>query len=296
MNERSLAYSEQDVLAQSVDATPITVAQENPGVVDSLLHPLAILIRKVLTRAGRMELDLILIDGEENIMQALEAGLEIHALYYSGGERLSPELLRKLPPGVNVHQVAKRTCKKLFENDKTSRVFAIARTPGTRSLESLLEIPRDIVALEDLTISGNIGAIIRTSMAFGVGGIVLLNANPVDIYDRRLIRASRGHIFSLPVVTATTTEFIRFCNQKDLRILVMETQAEHPVHEAVRLSRPLVIVFGSEKDGCSQTLMDAATLRVQIPTDSKVESLNVSTAAGIMLYNRSWFNIAQPRK
>ncbi len=156
----------------------------------------------------------MLIDDEENIMQALDAGLEIHSLYYSGGEMLSSALIQKLPSGVTVHEVAKRTCKKLFENDKISRVFAIARTPAAHSLDSLLETSRDLVALEDLTISGNIGAIIRSSLAFGIGGIVLLNAHPVDIYDRRLIRASRGHIFSLPVLTANTTELIRLCNQK----------------------------------------------------------------------------------
>ena len=96
---------------------------------------------------------------------------------------------------------------------------------------------RDIVALEDLTISGNIGAIVRSSLAFGIGGIVLLNAEPVDIYDRRLIRASRGHIFSLPVVTATTEELIRFCKQNDLPILVMAVQADHLVHEVASLPR-----------------------------------------------------------
>jgi tRNA G18 (ribose-2'-O)-methylase SpoU len=297
MNERSLAHSEHEVvLTQPVNATPIPVAQENPGVVDSLLHPLASLIRKVLTRSGRMELNLMLIDDEENIVQALNAGLEIHSLCYSGGEMLSLELIRKLPSGVTVHEVAKRTCKKLFENDKISRVFAIARAPIARSLDSLLEIPRDIVALEDLTISGNIGAIIRTSLAFGAGGIVLLNAHPVDIYDRRLIRASRGHIFSLPVVTVTTPELIHFCNQKDLPILVMAAQADHLVDEVTILSQPLVIIFGSEKEGCSEALRTAATLQVQIPIEPKVESLNVSTAAGIMLYNRTWFKNPQARK
>ena len=297
MSQKTLAYSEQIVVpVQPLQANPTTVAQENPGVVDSLLHPVAILIRQVLTRSGRLELNLILIDDEENIMQALEAGVEIHSVCYSGGEMLSTELKRKLPVNVVIQEVAKRTCKKLFENDKVSRVFAVAHTPETRSLASLLQMPRDIVALEDLSISGNIGAIVRTSLAFGVGGIVLLNAEPIDIYDRRLIPASRGHIFSLPVVTATAAEFIRFCNQKDLPLLVMAAQSDHLVHEAACLSRPLMIALGSEKDGCSQTLMNAASLQVQIPTDSKVESLNVSTAAGIMLYNRAWFNIPHTRK
>jgi tRNA G18 (ribose-2'-O)-methylase SpoU len=68
------------------------------------------------------------------------------------------------------------------------------------------------------------------------------------------------------------------------------------VDEAAGISKRLPIAFGSEMDGRSQVLMDAATLRVQIPTQFSVESLNVSTAAGIMLYNRLWFNRSQVRR
>jgi TrmH family RNA methyltransferase len=294
MDRKSFAYSKQAVaVADPLNAASMTVAQENSGVVDSLLHPRAMLIRQVLTRPGRIEHDLILIDDEENIRQALDAGVEIHPLYYSGGETLSPQLIRKLSTSTSIHEVAKRTCKKLFENDKMSRVFAIAHTPALRRLDSLLETSRDIVALEDLTISGNIGAIIRTSLAFRAGGIVLLNAQPVDIYDRRLIRASRGHVFSLPIMTATTHEFIQFCKQRQLPILVMAVEADRGVQEVASLAGRLVIVVGSEKDGCSEALTDAAALRVQIPTDAKVESLNVSTVAGIVLYSRTWFNLPQ---
>ena len=292
MNEKCLAHSEQVVAAvPALQTRRAAGMQENRGVVDSLLHPLAILIRQVLTRTGRRELNLILIDDEENILQALDAGIAIHSVYYAGDEILSEELIRKLPFNVAIHEVAKRTCKKLFENDKISRVFAIAHTPETLGLDSLLEIRRDMVALEDLTISGNMGAIVRTSLAFGIGGIIFLNAEPVDIYDRRMIRASRGHIFSLPILTAVTEELIHFCQQKGFPILVMAAGADQLIQEAASLPGPLVIVFGSEKDGCSQTLMDAATLQVHIPTDSKVESLNVSTAAAVMLYSRTWFNI-----
>jgi TrmH family RNA methyltransferase len=239
---------------------------------------------------------MILIDDEENIIQALDAGVQIHSLYYSGGQVLSQQLIQILSPHTIIYEVAKRTCKKLFENDKVSRVFAIAHTPTTLSLNSLQDISRDIVALEDLTISGNIGAIVRTAVAFGIGGIVLLNANPVDVYDRRLIRASRAYIFSLPVITATTDEFIRFCKDKGFSLTIMDTQADYLVQEAVTLSNRFAIVFGSEKDGCSQVLQDAAMLQVQIPMSSRVESLNVSTPAAIMLYNRSWFNTPQVRK
>ena len=131
MTEKSLAYSKQEVaLDQPLNANHM-VLQETRGIVDSLLHPLALLIRQVLTRAGRLEHDLILIDDEENIIQALEAGVAIHSVYFSGDGMLSTKLMRKLPVHVGIHEVAKRTCKKLFENDKVSRVFAIAHTPAS---------------------------------------------------------------------------------------------------------------------------------------------------------------------
>ena len=275
--------------------SPATHAQENLGIIDSLLHPLALPIRQLLTRSGRQELNQILIDDEENILQALAAGVEIHSLYHSG-ERLSNVLMQKLPSNVMVHEVTRRTCKKLFENDKVSRVFAIAHQPPPLDLERLATVPRDIVALENLTIAGNIGSIIRTSVALGAGGVVLLNADPVDIYDRRIIRASRGYIFSLPIVTATTAGLINFCRRNGLPMLVMVARAENFLDKVASFSKRLVIIFGSEKDGCSQALMDAATLQVRIPTNPSVESLNVSTAAGIMLYNRNWFNNSLIRK
>lgn len=283
-----------DKPATAQDVSP-DHTQDDSGVVDSLLHPLAAMIRRVLTRAERKDLDLILIDDEENIAQALEAGVTLQSVFYAGDETLSESLRQQLPPDVTIHEVAKRTCKKLFENDKISRVFAIAETPPTLGLEALATIQQDIVVLEDVSISGNIGNIVRTSLALGIGGIVLLNMDPADVYDRRLIRASRGYLFSLPVVTATIEDLVAFCKQHDLPLLVTIPDADMLVHDIAALSRRLAIVFGSEKKGCSQALIDAAQLHVKIPTTAQVESLNVSAAAGITLYNRIQFNLATSR-
>jgi TrmH family RNA methyltransferase len=186
--------------------------------------------------------------------------------------------------------VAKRTTKKLFENDKISRIFAIAETPKPIGLEQLKTIPKDVVVLEDVSISGNIGNIIRTSLALGVGGMILLNMDPLDIYDRRLIRASRGYLFSLPVMTATTSELIAYCKQNKESLLVTSANAVKTVGEIASISERLLIVFGSEKEGCSPEIENAASLRMRIPINEKVESLNVSAAAGITLYNRIGFN------
>ncbi len=262
----------------------------NPFLVDSLNHPLAGPIRQLLTREGRRELNQILIDDEENILQALEAGVEIESVYYAGDEVISDTLRKKLTPGATIHEVAKRTTKKLFENDKISRIFAIAETPKPKSLELLKSIKRDVVVLEDLSISGNIGNIIRTSLALDLGGMILLNMDPLDLYDRRLIRASRGYMFSLPVMTAPTKDFLDYCKTHNETLLVTAMDAEKTVDEIASIPERLLLVFGSEKEGCSPEIEAAATMKARIPLNEKVESLNVSAAAGITLFQRIRFN------
>jgi len=262
----------------------------NPFFIDSLNHPLAGPIRKLLHRDGRREFNQILIDDEENILQALDAGVEVESVYYAGDEVISDTLREKLTPGATIHEVAKRTTKKIFENDKMSRIFAIAETPQPKSLDLLKTIKRDIVVLEDLTISGNIGNIIRTSLALDLGGMILLNMDLLDLYDRRLVRASRGYMFSLPIMTASTADFINYCKTNNETMLVTAMEAEKSVEEIASIQERLLIVFGSEKEGCTPEIEQAATLKMRIPISTKVESLNVSAAAGITLFNRVNFN------
>ena len=271
----------------SMSETPETF---DPNLIDSLLHPLAQPIRKLLTRSGRQELNKILIDDEENILQALDAGVEVDSVYFSGDDVVSDAVRKNLTAGATIHEVAKRTTKKLFENDKISRIFAIADMPKPLGLDSLKTIKKDIVVLEDLSISGNIGNITRTSLALGVGGILLLNMDPIDLYDRRLIRASRGYLFSLPMITATTVDFLDYCKKNNETLLVMDMQADKTVDEISTMPERLLIAFGSEKDGCSPEVEAAATMKVRIPISEKVESLNVSASAGITLFNRIGFN------
>lgn len=216
--------------------------------------------------------------------------MEVESVYYAGDEVISDELRNKLTPGATIHEVAKRTTKKIFENDKLSRIFAVAETPKPKGLELLQTIKRDIVVLEDLSISGNIGNIIRTSLALDLGGMILLNMDPLDLYDRRLIRASRGYMFSLPIMTASTADFLAYCKANNETLLVTAMEAEKSVEEIGSIPGRLLIVFGSEKEGCSPEIESAATLKARIPINTKVESLNVSAAAGITLFQRIQFN------
>jgi TrmH family RNA methyltransferase len=252
--------------------------------VDNLLHPLAVMIRELLGRSGSAR-DRIVIDDEDNVLQALAARLTIDTVFCSGDGAISERLLQRLPPAVPIHEIAPRTCKKIFDKERSSRVFAIAARPAALPLERLLETPRDIVMVDNLSISGNLGAIIRTSLALGAGGLVLLDG-PLDLYDRRVIRASRGYLFSLPMASASADELIAACARGRRPVLVMSPDGDTPVHQLAGLPGPLAIALGGEKAGCSRALVEAATWRVNIPMSPMVESLNVSAAAAITLFAR----------
>lgn len=258
-------------------------AQPGAELVDSLAHPLAVWLREVLNAAP--EPCRLIIDDEENILQALSAGVRVERVFHTEDQPVSWRLQRALPLGATYHTVAKRTSKKLFATSKLSRTFAVAQTRGAPLLDAFADLEKDIVALENPGISGNIGAIIRTAVAFGVGGLVLLDtaANP---YDRRLIRASRGHIFSLPVVKTTTQTFLAFCRRHHRPLVVAKPHASTPVESLADLPGHLALAFGNEKEGCSRALTEAADAHVSIRTAPPVESLNVSTAAAITLFQR----------
>jgi 23S rRNA (adenosine1067-2'-O)-methyltransferase len=153
-------------------------------------------------------------------------------------------------------------------------------------VDDLARFRGDIVVLEDLKIAGNIGAILRTSVALGVGAVVLLGENSPSLYDRRIVRASRGHVFSLPVLKTTPEAFLMFSRHHDVPLLVTSPHGGQNFHDIIKAPQRLAIAFGDEKSGCSETLLRAARFQVALPTTPVVESLNVSVTAGIVLYQR----------
>lgn len=257
------------------------------GVVDSLNHPLAIYLRRFLTRETRVDMQEIIVDDIENIEEALKAGIVFKKWFISGLNLHIPQTFYEKLSSVPLYEIAPRTCKKIFEHEKMSRIFAIADLPDTSVLaKQFSTTQRDIAVLDGVSITGNIGAMIRTATAFDLGGIVILNTHPTDIYDRRIIRASRGHIFKLPMASASLEEFLVFCKKYHFKTLAATPQAKQTVDQIASVSDKLAIILGSEKQGCSDELKQSADVSITIPMNSQVESLNVSVAAGIIFYLR----------
>lgn len=232
----------------------------------------------------------VIIDDVQNIWEAHRAGVRIGRAFYTPSERATAATLEEA--GVPVVEVSRDQAREVFGVERAARVFAVAYPARPRHLASLREDHGDLVVLDGVRLVGNIGAIIRTTAALGGSGVVLLNSGLVSVHDRRLIRASRGLLFRIPVVVSTVETLLGFCEEQDIRVVTCSARAGTDVMQLSRLPGRAAIVLGSERHGCSTLLEERADARVRIATTSRVESLNVSVAAGIMLNTRADRNLS----
>lgn len=254
--------------------------------VDSLNHPWAIQIRRILSDTSN-QLEKIIIDDEENIIQALYGQVAITQVFTIDLSLISEKLKQLLPSTVEIIEVSKRTCKKIFDSSRASHLFAVADLPQQKNISFLESSKKDIIVLDSLSITGNIGAIIRTANAFSVGALLFLNTQYSQLFDRRIIRASRGYLFRIPLIVATPEEFLAFCSAQHIKLVVTSSHASDSIDVIAKCAERLALIFGSEKEGYRDDMISRSARHVKIPMNSSVESLNVSVAASICMYLRS---------
>ncbi|MCP2169251.1 TrmH family RNA methyltransferase [Goodfellowiella coeruleoviolacea] len=256
-------------------------------VIDSPHHPVARRVKDVL-RSRSAKPRTVVIDDLENIEQALRSGIRLDSLYLTEG--LPPESLADAAVGCRglpTFTLSRAVAGDLFGEEKRTRVFALAHAPRPTALADLSRRAGDIVVLDGVRLMGNIGAITRTVMALGAAGLVLLESGLRTVLDRRLIRASRGLVFSVPLVLATRGEFARYAAHGRLTLATLTAEADEPLHSIQEVPGRVAVILGSERHGVSAELDALAAHRYAIAMSPEVESLNVSVSAAIALYERS---------
>jgi len=143
-----------------------------------------------------------------------------------------------------------------------------------------------IIVVAGLQDPGNLGTILRSAEAFGSAGVVF-GENTVSLFNSKLIRASAGSIFRLPVVPAkiagemdSTSAKLR---EQGVRLIATSSHRGAPLDQA-KLTGPAAIFIGSEGSGLPRSLMAHMDEIVAIPHSPHVESLNAGVAASIVLY------------
>lgn len=224
------------------------------------------------THAGRF-----LVQGVRPISLAVEHGWHVDALLYPHGRRLSRWAcdLLDAAPGV---AVAPDLLAELGEKEAPELVAVVAMPP-----DDLARIPADSLAvvLDRPASPGNVGTIVRSADAFGAAGVIV-TGHAADPYDPRALRASTGSLFAIPVVRAASHRAVldRFTG---VRVVGSDESAGTDI-AACDLTVPTLLVVGNETTGLSAGWREACEETVAIPIGGAASSLNVASAASIMLY------------
>ena len=224
---------------------------------------------------------LMLVEGYDEIQLALASGCKPQTLL-SAPELAAPQIDAASAVGAENITVNRAVFEKMSYRDNPDGWLAVFAIPRT-SLDDLQlsESPLVIVA-EALEKPGNLGAILRTADAARVDALLVCDPR-VDIWNPNVVRASRGAVFSVPVVESDNASAWEWLKTRGLRLLAATPSAETPYTE-VNLREPLAIAVGTEDEGLTDFWMSRADLRIKIPMMGRVNSLNVSVSTALILY------------
>ncbi|MDP3143324.1 MAG: RNA methyltransferase [Candidatus Omnitrophota bacterium] len=246
-------------------------------------------IKNVVRLRDKSERDsqrLMIIDGYRAINLALNNNVTLKELFYcekffnSRGEKIFVQ--RAEQKGSRIFHLEEKVFRKIAYGDNPEGLLAI----GEQVKKSLADLPMGksalFIILESLEKPGNLGAILRSADAIGVNGVIVCNGK-TDICNPNVIRSSRGTLFALPVVETTTPNSISWLKKNNIKIIAATPLAKVE-YSKMDYKNSCAIVLGSEDKGISPAWLNVAEFKIKIPMKGQADSLNVSIAAAVILY------------
>jgi TrmH family RNA methyltransferase len=255
--------------------------------ITSLTNPRVKAAVRLRDRREREITGLTIVDGAREILRALDAGVRVEGAFLAEDLLRTPEAheaadrLRHRPATL---AASPAVLAKVAFGERSDGIVAIVEPPRLELADLLLPANPLVVVVEGVEKPGNLGAILRTADAAGADAVIAADAR-TDPFNPNAIRASLGTIFALPVVAATSLETLAWLADCGIRAVATIVEAETAWTEA-DLTGPLAIVLGSEAEGLSRAWRDPAgpVIPISIPMRGAVDSLNVSIAAAVILY------------
>lgn len=223
-------------------------------------------------------LEYCLLEDFQSIEWAINAGVPISHSFVQKAKR--PAILEKLNTD-NCYEMSHGLMQKVVNSKYVGEVISIAH------IGALTKTPTDskILVLDRLQDQGNIGSITRSSIAFGFNHVVGVKGE-CDLFSKKAITSSRGHVFHAShTLYDSTDEMIEALKKEQYELVASSLQTDTLLCDLAKsLPKKYALVMGNETNGIGEQMIAAAEHLVKIPIDEKVESLNVSAAASIMLY------------
>ena len=230
---------------------------------------------------ARKQSGTFLIEGQREISIAIKGGYEIETLLFLP-EICSETEARKLSKSADLIEINKEIYQKLAYRDTTEGILAVAKTKSTLLSDlQLSENPLVLVA-EAPEKPGNIGALLRTADAAHLDAVIIANPKS-DLYNPNIVRSSVGCLFTNQIATGTTAEIIAFLKEKNIAMYCATLQNSNGYH-LENYTTPTALVVGTEATGLTQEWRDAATQNIIIPMQGEIDSMNVSVAAAILIF------------
>ncbi|MDD3003819.1 RNA methyltransferase [Flavobacterium sp.] len=230
----------------------------------------------------RRQTGTFLIEGKREIELALKGGYQLETILFVEEIMSIHEIESLKISSVEKIEISKEVYQKLAYRDTTEGLLAVAKTKSLALADlKLSENPLLIIA-EAIEKPGNVGAILRTADAANVDAVIIANPKS-DLYNPNVVRSSVGCLFTNQIATATTEEVIAFLKKNNINFYSATLQNSTSYHTQ-DYTQPTALVVGTEATGLSQAWRDHATQNIIIPMQGEIDSMNVSVAAAILLF------------
>lgn len=231
----------------------------------------------------RRKTGLFVVEGEREISLAVKAGYELVSLFYCN-EIYSEHIFKHLTgQPMDRIEVPIEVYRKIAYRESTEGIIAIAKSK-THSLDALHFNSKNplILIAEAPEKPGNIGALLRTADAANLDAVIIANPK-TDLYNPNVIRSSVGCLFTNQIATGSTQDVISFLKEKNIAIYGAALEASIN-YTTIDYKKACAIVVGTESTGLSDEWTQNTTQNIIIPMDGEIDSMNVSVAAAILIF------------
>ena len=249
--------------------------------ITSLSNPLVKQARALRQKKARLESGSFLVEGIHHVGEVVAAGWHVESLLYAP-ELLTSNFARDLLSRLETtpQPVSAQVMESLSGKDNPQGILAVVQQKNLQLNElQPVECAVALVAPQD---PGNVGTILRTLDAVSADALFLLDGG-VELYHPTTVRASMGTIFWKPVIQTSFDEFVRWSYQGNYQLIGTSAHGDVEYQTFVP-NPPWILVLGNEQKGLSSEQTNACNVTVSLPMKGRVSSLNLSVAAGVLLY------------
>ncbi len=231
----------------------------------------------------RKKQGLFIIEGKREISLAIKADYKFETILFYPELISQNEVFQLFNTDLNLVEITKEVYQKIAYRDSTEGIIALAETKdySLKNINFKNDNPLILVA-EGIEKPGNIGALLRTADAANVDAVFIANPKS-DLYNSNIIRSSVGCVFTNQVAIDKSEKIIAFLKENQINIYAATLQNSNEYHKE-NYSEATAIIVGAEATGLSEIWREKATKNIHIPMQGKIDSMNVSVAAAIVIF------------